>query len=67
MGLPVVFLFTHDSIGLGQDGPSHQPVEHLVALRAVSDLVVLRPADADETAAAWQVAVDRWHGPRSGI
>jgi transketolase len=63
MGLPVVFVFTHDSIGVGEDGPTHQPVEHLVALRAVPDLVVLRPADANETAAAWQVAVDRRHGP----
>jgi transketolase len=63
MGLPVVFVFTHDSIGVREDGPTHQPVEHLVGLRSVPDLVVLRPADANETAAAWQIAVDRRHGP----
>jgi transketolase len=63
MGLPVIFVFTHDSIGVGEDGPTHQPVEHLAALRVIPDLVLLRPADANETAAAWQVALNRRHGP----
>lgn len=53
MGVPVVYVFTHDSIGLGEDGPTHQPVEHFMALRAIPDLHVFRPADAVETAAAW--------------
>jgi transketolase len=57
MGLPVVHLLTHDSIGLGEDGPTHQPVEHLAALRAIPNLTVIRPADAVETAQAWAVAV----------
>lgn len=55
----VIFVFTHDSIGLGEDGPTHQPVEHLVALRAIPELVVLRPADANEVAEAWRVALER--------
>ena len=59
MKLPVVFVFTHDSIGLGEDGPTHQPVEHLAALRAIPDLVVIRPADANETAQAWVLALER--------
>ena len=63
MRLPVVFVFTHDSIGVGEDGPTHQPVEHLAALRAIPDIVVLRPADANETAAAWRVALERRDGP----
>ena len=63
MGLRVVFIFTHDSIGLGQDGPTHQPVEHLLGLRAMPNLVVLRPADATETAEAWRVAMSREDGP----
>ncbi|CAA9230018.1 MAG: Transketolase [uncultured Chloroflexia bacterium] len=54
MGLRVVFVWTHDSIGLGEDGPTHQPVEHLAALRAIPGLVVIRPADATEVAAAWR-------------
>ena len=57
MGLPVTYVFTHDSIGLGEDGPTHQPVEHLASLRAIPNLVVLRPADAVETAQAWEVAL----------
>ena len=57
MGLPVVHVLTHDSIGLGEDGPTHQPVEHLDALRAIPGLLVIRPADAAETAQAWQVAL----------
>ncbi|GAB4245335.1 MAG: transketolase [Thermoleophilia bacterium] len=59
----VVYVFTHDSVGLGEDGPTHQPVEHLAALRAIPNLIVLRPADANETAAAWKVALERSDGP----
>lgn len=59
----VIYVFTHDSIGLGEDGPTHQPVEHLAALRAIPGLVVLRPADANETAYAWLAALRRSHGP----
>jgi transketolase len=57
MGLPVIYVFTHDSIAVGEDGPTHQPVEHLASLRAIPGLTVIRPADATETAAAWRVAV----------
>jgi transketolase len=57
MGLPVTYVFTHDSIGLGEDGPTHQPIEHLAALRAIPGLTVFRPADAGETAAAWPLAL----------
>ena len=56
MKLPVVYVWTHDSIGLGEDGPTHQPVEHLSALRAIPGLDVVRPADANETAWAWRLA-----------
>jgi transketolase len=63
MGIRVVYVFTHDSIGLGEDGPTHQPVEHLAALRAIPNLVVVRPADANETAAAWLAALRRKSGP----
>jgi transketolase len=63
MKLPVVYVFTHDSIGLGEDGPTHQPVEQLTALRAIPNLLVIRPADANETAAAWKVALERKDGP----
>jgi transketolase len=63
MELPVIHLFTHDSIGLGEDGPTHQPVEHLAGLRAIPGLNVIRPCDANEVAEAWRVAVDRHHGP----
>jgi transketolase len=59
MGTRVVYVFTHDSIGLGEDGPTHQPVEHLAALRAMPNLVVLRPCDAVETAEAWEIALER--------
>ena len=54
MGLPVIYIFTHDSIGVGEDGPTHQPVEHLAALRAIPGLVVLRPGDANEVAEAYR-------------
>jgi len=63
MGLRVIYIFTHDSIGLGEDGPTHQPIEQLLALRVIPDLVVLRPADATETVEAWKVAMARRHGP----
>ncbi|MEE9261792.1 MAG: transketolase [Dehalococcoidia bacterium] len=59
----VVYIFTHDSIGMGEDGPTHQPIEQLMALRAVPNLVVLRPADATETVEAWKVAMERRRGP----
>ncbi len=62
MQVPVVFIFTHDSIGLGEDGPTHQPIEHLMALRAIPGLTVIRPADANETVEAWRVALMH-HGP----
>lgn len=63
MAQPVIYVMTHDSIGLGEDGPTHQPIEHLAALRSIPDLVVIRPADANETAEAWEVAIDRTNGP----
>ncbi len=61
--LPVVFVWTHDSIALGEDGPTHQPVEHLMSLRAMPGLAVMRPADPNETAEAWRFAIARKHGP----
>jgi transketolase len=60
---PVIFVYTHDSIGLGEDGPTHQPIAELMALRAIPDLVVIRPADAHETVEAWRVALERRDGP----
>lgn len=63
MGIRCIFVMTHDSIGLGEDGPTHQPVEHLAALRAIPNLAVFRPADAVETAEAWQLALQRVSGP----
>ena len=63
MGLRVIYVFTHDSIGLGEDGPTHQPVEHLAALRAIPNLNVFRPADAIETAECWQTALECDSGP----
>jgi transketolase len=61
--IPTIFVFTHDSIGLGEDGPTHQPIEHLTSLRLIPNLVVIRPADANETAQAWKVAIERRNGP----
>ena len=61
--LPVTFVFTHDSIGLGEDGPTHQPIEHLASLRALPNTVTLRPCDAHETVTAWKVALERRDGP----
>jgi transketolase len=59
----VIYIYTHDSIGLGEDGPTHQPVEQLSTLRAIPGLTVIRPADASETAEAWKVAINHQHGP----
>jgi transketolase len=64
---PCVWLYTHDSIGLGEDGPTHQPVEHLAALRAIPNLVVIRPGDANEATEAWKVAIARRHAPTALI
>lgn len=64
---PVIWVFTHDSIGLGEDGPTHQPIEHLAALRAIPNLVTIRPADANETREAWKAAVQRKEGPTALI
>ena len=63
MGLRVIYVMTHDSIGLGEDGPTHQPVEHLASLRAMPNLLVLRPADAIESAECWQIALEQAHRP----
>ncbi len=63
MGIRVIFVMTHDSIGLGEDGPTHQPIEHLAALRAIPNLMVLRPCDAVETAEVWEVALNEHHRP----
>ncbi|MBO3087098.1 transketolase [Cellulomonas dongxiuzhuiae] len=63
MGVNVTYVWTHDSIGLGEDGPTHQPVEHLTAVRAIPGLAVVRPADANETAAAWRATLERTDGP----
>ncbi len=60
---PVVFVFSHDSIGLGEDGPTHQPIEHIMSLRLIPRLDVIRPADANETAGAWRVAIQNRHTP----
>lgn len=63
MGLPVIYIYSHDSVFLGEDGPTHQPVEHLMSLRMIPNLVTLRPADSTETVAAWKVALSRADGP----
>ena len=63
MGIRAVYVFTHDSIGLGEDGPTHQPVEHLSALRVIPNLLVLRPADANEVAECWRIAIANRTGP----
>jgi transketolase len=65
--IPSIWMFTHDSIGLGEDGPTHQPVEHLAALRAIPNLVTIRPADANETVYAWKIALARTHAPTALI
>jgi transketolase len=63
MGLRTIYVYTHDSIGLGEDGPTHQPIEQLMGLRTVPNLTTIRPADANETAVAWRVAIENEHGP----
>jgi transketolase len=63
MEIPVVYIFTHDSIAVGEDGPTHQPIEHLASLRAIPGLIVLRPCDANEVVEAWKVIMDRRHEP----
>ena len=62
-GLPVIYVFTHDSIAMGEDGPTHQPVEQLLGLRSIPGMTVIRPADANETVAAWRIAIERRDGP----
>jgi transketolase len=62
-GLPVIYIFTHDSIAMGEDGPTHQPVEQLLGLRSIPGMVVIRPADANETVLAWRMAIGRKEGP----
>src|SRR4029434_114415 len=61
--LPVIWIWTHDSVGLGEDGPTHQPVEHLMALRAMPNLTLVRPADANEPVVVWNLALERTHSP----
>jgi transketolase len=63
MELPVMYIFTHDSIGVGEDGPTHQPIEQLISLRAIPQLLVIRPADANEVAEAWRVMMTSTHHP----
>jgi transketolase len=63
MELPVIYIYTHDSIGVGEDGPTHQPVEQLIALRAIPGLITLRPADANEVVEAWRVIIKLRHQP----
>ena len=67
MEIPVVFLFTHDSIGVGEDGPTHQPIEQLASLRAIPGLNTIRPGDANEAAAAWKVALEQTNAPTALI
>jgi transketolase len=64
MELPVTFVWTHDSIGLGEDGPTHQPIEHLWSLRNIPNLEVVRPGDANETVIAWRTILERARSPR---
>jgi len=63
MELPVIYLFTHDSIGVGEDGPTHQPIEHLAHMRAMPGLIMIRPADANEVREAWKVILQLHHAP----
>jgi transketolase len=64
---PAVYVYTHDSIGLGEDGPTHQPIEHLASMRAMPNLVTIRPSDANETVLAWRAALERRTGPTALI
>ena len=66
-GVQAVYVFTHDSVGLGEDGPTHQPVEHVASLRAIPNLHVIRPADVHETREAWRAAILRRTGPTALI
>jgi transketolase len=66
-GIPVTYIFTHDSVGLGEDGPTHQPIEHLASLRAMPNMTLIRPGDAAETAEAWRVAMENRTGPSALI
>jgi transketolase len=63
MGLHVIYVFTHDSLAVGEDGPTHEPVEQLLGLRSIPNILVIRPADANETAAAWRIAIEHKNGP----
>ncbi len=63
MGTPVIYIFTHDSVAVGQDGPTHQPIEHLASLRAMPNINVIRPADGNETIYAWKLAVENLDSP----
>ena len=65
MRIPVTYVLTHDSIGVGEDGPTHEPIEQLAALRSIPNMTVFRPADSKETAAAWYLAVTKEDGPVS--
>jgi transketolase len=67
MGLHAIYIFTHDSIGVGEDGPTHQPIEHLMSLRVIPNLTVIRPADANETVEAWRMAIENGTGPTALI
>jgi len=67
MGIQVIYVFTHDSIGVGEDGPTHQPIEHLMNLRTIPNMTVIRPADATETAEAWRLALENTTGPTALI
>jgi transketolase len=67
MGLQTIYVWTHDSIGVGEDGPTHQPIEQIAALRAMPNLTTIRPADANETAMAWRAALENTHGPTALI
>ncbi len=67
MEIPVIYIFTHDSIGVGEDGPTHQPIEHLASLRAIPGLITLRPADANEVVEAWKVIMELRHEPAALI
>jgi transketolase len=67
MGLPVIYVFTHDGIGVGEDGPTHQPIEQTMSLRLIPNMTVIRPADGTETAYAWQAALENQEGPTALI
>ena len=67
MGIPTAYIFTHDSIGVGEDGPTHQPIEHLAMLRSIPNMITFRPADSTEVAAAWYVAMHSESRPVSMI